>query len=53
MKFGADKWKLLISARPKKMKVLKNLLTEEPEILTFFYVPVNMVEDHYVHIGVP
>ena len=53
MKFGQDKCKLLISARPKKIKNVQALLQSEPELLTFYGSPVQTVEDSYVHIGVP
>ena len=53
MKFGADKCKLLISGRPTKIKAVKAILNEEPETLTFYGTPVQIVEDYYVHIGVP
>ena len=53
MKFGSSKCKLLISGRPSKVKAVTTLLSEEPEILTFYGSPVNTVKDHYVHIGVP
>ena len=53
MKFGADKCKLLVSGRPNKFKAVNALLVNEPDILTFYGSPVNMVEDYYVHIGVP
>jgi hypothetical protein len=45
MKFGQDKCKLLISARPKKIKTA--------ELLTFYGSSIQTVEEHYVHIGVP
>ena len=35
------------------MKAVKTLLDDEPEILTFYDMPVSTVEDYYVHIGVP
>ena len=53
MRFGKAKCKLLISGRPKMVKTVENMLKEEPELLTFYGSPVNTVEDHYVHIGVP
>ena len=53
IEFGTDKCKLLISARPGKLRKVENLLQEEPGILTFYDKPVNLVEDSYVHIGVP
>ena len=53
MRFGKAKCKLLISGRPKMVKNVENMLKEEPELLTFYGSPVNTVEDHYVHIGVP
>ena len=53
MKFGKEKCKLLISARPTKIKSVQALLKEEPELLTFYGTPVQLVEDPYVHIGVP
>jgi hypothetical protein len=53
MKFGVDKCKLLISARPKKLKEVETILKDEPHILTFFGKSVTLVEDSYQHIGVP
>ena len=53
MKFGADKCKLLVSGRPNKIKAVTALLKDEPEVLTFYGTPVKLVEDYYVHIGVP
>ena len=53
MKFGVDKCKLLISARPKKLKEVETLLEEEPNLLTLFGKPVSLVQDYYQHIGVP
>ena len=53
MKVGADKCKLLVSGRPKQIKAVTRVLMDEPEILTFYGSPVKLVEDHYVHIGVP
>ena len=53
IQFGTDKCKLLISARPGKIKAVEAFLKEEPGILTFFDRPVNLVDDFYVHIGVP
>ena len=53
MKFGKDECKLLISARPKKIKQVETLLQEEQEILTFYGSPIQTVSDFYVHIGVP
>ena len=53
MKFGKDKCKLLISGRTTKIKKVQSLLKDEPELLTFYGTPVQIVEDHYVHIGVP
>ena len=53
MRFGAQKCKLLISGRPTKIKAVKTLLVNEPEVLTFYGSPVNTVDDYYVHIGVP
>ena len=53
MKFGVDKCKLLISARPKKLKEVETLLKDEANILTFFGKSVKLVEDFYQHIGVP
>ena len=53
MKFGAEKCKLLISGRSNKIKAVKTILNEEPETLTFYGTPVKLVEDYYVHIGVP
>ena len=48
-----DKCKLLISGRQKKIKEVEALLKEEPQLLTFFGNPVAIVDDFYVHIGVP
>ena len=53
MKFGQDKCKLLISARPKQIKNVQALLQSEPELLTFYGSPVQTVDESYVHIGVP
>jgi hypothetical protein len=53
MKFGTDKCKLLISGRPTKTKALSTILEEEPEVLTFYGTPVRVVDEFYVHIGVP
>ena len=53
MKFGVEKCKLLISARPKKMREVENLLRDEPNLLTLFGKPVSLVKDFYQHIGVP
>ena len=53
MKFGQEKCKLLISARPKQIRNVQALLQAEPELLTFYGSPVQTVEDSYVHIGVP
>ena len=53
MKFGVDKCKLLISARLKKLKEVETILKDEPNILTFFWKSVTLVEDCYQHIGVP
>ena len=53
MKFGTDKCKLLISGRPTKMKALSVVLETEPEVLTFYGSPVKVVDEYYVHIGVP
>ena len=53
MKFGTDKCKLLISGRNMKTKALSAILEAEPGILTFYGYPVNVVDEHYVHIGVP
>ena len=36
MKFGVDKCKLLISARPTKLKEVETILEEEPNLLTIF-----------------
>jgi hypothetical protein len=51
--FGKDKCKLLISGRPTKTEALSTILLEEPEALTFYGTPVTVVEEYYVHIGVP
>ena len=53
MKFGKEKCKLLISGRPTMIKKVQTLLKDEPELLTFYGTPVQIVEDQYVHIGVP
>jgi hypothetical protein len=53
MKFGVEKCKLLISARPKKIKKVENLLESEPNLLTFYGKSVSLVEDSYQHICVP
>ena len=53
MKFGTDKCKLLISGRPTKTKALSVILETEPEVLTFYGTPVKVVDEYYVHIGVP
>ena len=53
MKFGKDKCRLLVSGRPKKIKSVLELLKIEPELLTFYGTPVQVVEEQYVHIGVP
>ena len=53
MRFGKEKCKLLISARPKMVKHVEGMLNDEPGLLTFFGSPVQPVEDFYVHIGVP
>ena len=53
MKFGANKCKLLISGRSSTVRAVTALLSEEPELLTFYGSPVKLVEEHYVHIGVP
>ena len=36
LEFGVSKCKLLITARPKKLKEVEKLLSTEPEILTFY-----------------
>ena len=43
IEFGTDKCKLMITARPGKIKAVEQLLREEPGILTFFDKPVNQV----------
>ena len=53
IEFGTDKYKLLICDRPGKLRKVEKLLQEEPSILTFYDKPVSLVEDFYVHIGVP
>ena len=53
MEFGVSKCKLLITARPKKLKQVEQLLSSEPDILTFYDKPVALVEESYTHIGVP
>ena len=50
--FGVDKCRLLISAKPHKLKQVKVILQEEPNILTFFGEPVKQVDEPYIHIGV-
>ena len=52
MKFGKEKWKLLISGWPNTIRKVQSLLKDEPELLTFYGTPVQTVEDQYVHIGV-
>ena len=37
----------------KKITAVENLLSEEPQLLTFFGKPVSTVEESYNHIGVP
>ena len=51
--YGVPKCKLLVSARPAKKKETLDILNSEPESLTFFNKPVSLVEDKYVHLGVP
>ena len=41
MEFGVSKCKLLITARPKKLKEVEELLKSEPGILTFYGNPVS------------
>ena len=53
MKFGVYKCKLLISARPKKLKSVEILLENVPALLTFYDKPVSLVLEPYQHIGVP
>ena len=53
IKFGKSKCKLLITARPGKLRKIETLLNEEPNILTFYDEPIKQVDDFYVHIGVP
>ena len=53
MEFGVTKFKLLINARPKKLKQVEELLSTEPGILTFYGKPVSLVDGSYTHIGVP
>ena len=53
MEFGTDKCKLLIAARPGKLRAVETLLNDEPGILTFYGYPVTQVEESYIHIGVP
>ena len=36
-----------------QIKAVTALLKDEPEVLTFYGTPVKLVEDYYVHIGVP
>ena len=53
MEFGKDKCKLMITARPGKLRAVEELLKTEPGILTFYGLPVKQVEDFYIHIRVP
>ena len=53
MKFGKKKCKLLISGRPNMIRKVQSLMKAEQELFTFYDSPVQTVEDHYVHIGVP
>ena len=53
MEFGVSKCKLLVTARPKKLKEVEQLLSTEPGILTFYDKPVSLVVESYTHIGVP
>ena len=54
MEFGTDKCKLLIVAKPGKLRAVEHLLSEEPGILTFYGLPIKQVgDDPYIHIGVP
>ena len=53
MEFGKDKCKLLITARPGKLREVQAMLENEPEILTFYDFPLKQVEESYTHIGVP
>ena len=53
MEFGVSKCKLLITARPKKLKLMEEMLSYEPGTLTFYDKPVSLVDEFYVHIGVP
>ena len=51
MEFGVSKCKLLVTARPKKLKEVEQLLSTG--ILTFYDKPVSLVNESYTHIGVP
>lgn len=53
--FGADKYHLLVTAKPGKLKETFNILEPEPGVLTFYSQPVNVIQpgDHYIHLGVP
>ena len=53
MEFGTDKCKLLIAARPGKLKAVETILNNEPGVLTFYGHPVKQVDEPYIHIGVP
>ena len=53
MKFGVDQCKLLILARPTKLREDETLLEEEPKLLTLFGKPVSLVQEYYQNIGEP
>ena len=53
MEFGVSKWKLVVTARPKKLKEVEDILASEHATLTFYDKPVSLVEDSYTHIRVP
>ena len=46
MQFGKDNCKLLIAGRTNKCKEVKNILTEEPGLLTFYDSPVTIVNTY-------
>ena len=51
LQFG-KKCKLLITAKPYKLKETEKILQSELEILTFHYKSVSQVEEFYVHLAV-
>ena len=53
MEFGKNKCKLMITARPGKLRAVEELLKTEPGILTFYGLPIKQVDDFNIHIGVP